>query len=424
MGAARVRPELAAPPSPATIGRILRCTTELLAQQLAGADVVRPDWSALEWDVARAVAAMHGVSALLATRLPWRGPYCWQHFLGDQTLQIARRQQRMQTLLVELEHFSQQSGVALVALKGAALYARGLYGNGLRPMADLDLLVRGAQLNLASALLEKLGFRQCFVSQRERIFIQGNGRAAALGEHADNPLKIDLHERVGECLPRRRIDLTAQILADRLQPGVNPYRSTAVLMAHLLLHAAGAMINRTLRILHLQDIALLGAQMSDADWQELQHYNGPVGDDWWPAPPLQLTARYHRDERLLEALRLFSARTPRTVRWLMQRWQITDLSLSNPRIYAFPGIEWSSSIADAAQYAWQRLHPNEQLLAERDYLASTAVPLASSSWSTLSQRRRMLRWLTGRPLRPDTLHAVGAVAAAPTSLRAGGPTSG
>ncbi len=402
----------------------MRCTTERLAQQLAGVEAGRPDWSALEWDVARAVAAMHGISALLATRLSWRGPRSWQHFLGDQTLQIVRRHSRMQTLLAQLDHDAQQTGVALVALKGAALYARGLYANGLRPMADLDLLVRGSQLKLASVLLEKLGFRQCFVSQRERIFIQGSARAAPLGEHADNPLKIDLHERVGECLPRRRIELTAQILADQLQPGINPYRSTAVLMAHLLLHAAGAMINRTLRILHLQDIALLAAQMSAADWEELQHYSGPVAGDWWPAPPLQVTARYHRDERLLEALRAFSVRTPRTARWQMQRWHITDLSLSNPRIYAFPGIEWSSSIADAAQYAWQRLRPDAQLLAQREYLASTAVPLAASSWSTLSQRRRMLRWLTGRALRPDTLHAVGAVGAALTSPRAGDPTVG
>ncbi|MBV9912062.1 MAG: nucleotidyltransferase family protein [Sinobacteraceae bacterium] len=402
----------------------MRCTTEFLAQQLAGPETARPDWSALEWDVARAVSAMHGISALLATGLSWHGPRSWQHFLADQTLQIARRHLRMQTLLVELNDRAQASGVALVALKGAALYARGLYRDGLRPMADLDLLVRGAQLKLAADVLGELGFRQCFVSPRERIFIQGSTRAAPLGEHADNPLKIDLHEHVAEYLPRRRIDLTAQILSDRLQPGVNPYRSSAALMAHLLLHAAGAMINRSLRILHLQDIALLAAQMSDADWQELQHDTGPVGSDWWPAPPLQVTARYHRDERLRGALRFFSTRTPRTARWLMQRWRITDLSLSNPRIYAFPGIEWSSSVADAAQYAWQRLRPDAQLLAQREYLASTAIPLASSSWSTLSQQRRILRWLTRRPLRPDTLHAVGAVGAALTSPRAGGPRAG
>jgi hypothetical protein len=49
-------------------------------------------------------------------------------------------------------------GVALVALKGAALHAQGIYSAGERPMADLDLLVSEDNMARATELLTELGF--------------------------------------------------------------------------------------------------------------------------------------------------------------------------------------------------------------------------------------------------------------------------
>ncbi len=77
----------AAPSGPCTA----RCAGSRSAwpRELAQPGEAAPDWSDFEWQLARAVAAMHGVSPLLATQLKWQGPPRWQPFLALPA--IARR---------------------------------------------------------------------------------------------------------------------------------------------------------------------------------------------------------------------------------------------------------------------------------------------------------------------------------------------
>jgi hypothetical protein len=394
-------------PGPAVIRTALRTTTECLAGQLAGSQHQRPDWSDFEWNVARAVTAMHGVSALLAVQLSWSGPPSWQQFLDEQSVHIQRRDQQLRALLVALDRAAQSSGVALVALKGAELYARGLYVAGHRPMADIDLLVAPAQEMAAAQLLGELGFIEAFASERERSFVQPDARrAAGLGEHAANPLKIELHIRVGEALPVQRVDLTHRIFPQQVRGGLNSYRSPASLMAHLLLHAAGAMTTATLRLLHLHDIAALSRRMNPDDWRELLSSSSADGGYWWAAMPLTLTARYYQQAIPAQPLSELQRLAPRLLRWLHRRRGIAELSLSNPRIYAFPGIEWSQSLGEAARYVTRRVRPDAQQREQRRHLAATEIGLASSPWRNWSQTRRALQWVFARPGRPATMHAV------------------
>lgn len=51
----------AALPPPKALQAALRETTERLANELAEPTDTAPDWSGFEWNIARAVAAMHGV---------------------------------------------------------------------------------------------------------------------------------------------------------------------------------------------------------------------------------------------------------------------------------------------------------------------------------------------------------------------------
>jgi hypothetical protein len=66
---------------PRLLEATLRKVTEGLARELASPTQRLPDWSGLEWTVARAVAAMHGVSPLLSRTLRWQGPAGWMQFL-------------------------------------------------------------------------------------------------------------------------------------------------------------------------------------------------------------------------------------------------------------------------------------------------------------------------------------------------------
>src|SRR5512146_1100814 len=114
------------PPLPAVQSALSRIT-ESLATELACSRAERPAWGDLEWRLAPAVAAMHGISPLLAAALRWQGPPHWTTFLGEQRRHTLLRQQRIHELLARIEERARSAGIAVVLLKGAALHRAGVY---------------------------------------------------------------------------------------------------------------------------------------------------------------------------------------------------------------------------------------------------------------------------------------------------------
>ena len=57
-------------------------------------------------------------------------------------------------------------------------------------------------------------------------------------------------------------------------------------------------------------------------------------------------------------------------------------------------------------YAFSRVRPDAEHLALRGTTADTQRWAASSQWSSLSQTRRILRWIVRRQTRPATMHVV------------------
>src|SRR6202795_2169810 len=194
-------------PQPLALDGMLRKITERLAQELACPTQAAPDWSEFEWIIARAVAAMHGVSPLLSRVLRWQGPAGWAGFLEEQRAHTAKRHVRIDDLLLRLDQRAREAGVAAVALKGVALHALGVYQIGDRPMADVDLLVRPGDAPRTARLLESLGYTECFQTWKECVFARVDEQEpASLGEHSNNGIKIELHERICEKLPLRITD--------------------------------------------------------------------------------------------------------------------------------------------------------------------------------------------------------------------------
>src|SRR6266404_701473 len=89
--------------SRARVSVALRNTTETLARELAHPTESTPGWSPFEWQVAQAVCAMHGVSAVLSGKLRWQGPAHWTEFLRDQRAHTARRYERIKELLALID---------------------------------------------------------------------------------------------------------------------------------------------------------------------------------------------------------------------------------------------------------------------------------------------------------------------------------
>jgi len=387
-----------------TVQRALRETTETLAYELADSGRQAPQWNDFQWLVARAAATIHGVSPLLSRSLLWQGPGGWGKFLEAQRAQTRTRYLRLQELLELLDTEARGATVPLIALKGAALHALGIYSPGERPMADLDLLARPADAQQAHQMLYRLGFQMTYATSRHQTFEPLNAQVAApFGESSGNALKIELHTHIGESLPLHSVDISTLILPARPHDGVNAYPSSAALMAHLLLHAAGAMAQRAVRLIHLHDIAKLSGRLGSRDWDELLSAGSERNETlWWAFPPLALAARYYKSVPH-EVLAATAARCQWLLRRTARRETLADVSLSNVWVTAFPGIKWARSVQEALRYAATRIAPSDETRGQRRQMVRSQPAMAGSAWESMSQARRIPRWLISRPGRPETL---------------------
>jgi hypothetical protein len=388
----------------------LRRATEALAAELALPGNSTPEWSPLEWRLAMAASAAHGVSPLLDRRPGWQHTE-WRRFLASQREHVEQRHRRIVDLLHRLDAAARATGVPLVPLKGSALHALGLYAPGERPMADIDLLVHPGDARRAAGLLRELGYEESFAQWKHQVFKPvAEAPVAALGEHRDTPVNIELHTHIHERLPLATVDLTATVYPHQAQPGLNAYPSHAALMGHLLLHAAGNICGRSLRLLHLNDISLLATRMAPHDWNVL--WDHPAGvPPWWAAPPLRLVARYYRHAVPDAVLARLERDCPPWLRALSRRWTLSAVSCSDLWLHGLAGMEWCRSPGEVARYLRNRLKPTDEARRERADMVRTQLWLQGQSWVTAPQRRRILAWLTRPVPRMDTLYVVRAALA-------------
>jgi hypothetical protein len=400
---------------PRKLQAVLTKVTERLACELASPSPVAPDWSDLDWSVATAVAAMHGVSALLSRSLRWRGPEGWMHFIGEQRTHVTRRHARIEKLLLLIDQSAREADLGIMTLKGVALHTLGLYAAGERPMADVDLLVRPQDAARAVCLIESLKYKEYRTSWKERAFGPLESHSAGpLGEHSNNNIAIELHERICERLPLHLTDITEIVSPRPPQSGLNGYPSRAALFIHLLLRIAGEMALQSVRLVQLHDLALVGRQMTDADWDELLEWRSSGRGFWWALPPLKLTLRYYALSVPARALRALESECPWILRRNARRLILSDVSFSHLWIDAFPGIEWARSIREMLSYATSRIRPSAGHLADRAADVVCQDWAANSPWATLPQARRIARWLISRQVRPATMHVLrAALAGAP-----------
>lgn len=380
----------------------LRRTTEAIAAELARPGGATPAWSDLEWHLALAVAVAHGVSPLLWKHSGWTHP-CWRRFLQDQHEHVAARHARIIALLERIDALARTAGVAMTPLKGAALHALGIYAPGDRPMADIDLLTHEDDIDAATRLLQETGYVPSFDHWRHRVFKPANGTPpTVLGEHRDTPINIELHTHIRERLPVSVVDITERIHPHDPEPGLNPYPSRNALLAHLLLHAAGNICGRSLRLMHLHDIALLARRMQPEEWVFLWQ----DGACWWALPPLQIVARYYPGTIPDAVLTTLAHDCPPWLRMVSRRQTLTQISCSELWLHAFPGLEWSRNAPDAVRFIAGRVRPSAEKTRERADMTRTQLWLHDGDWVTARQSRRIFTWLIRKVPRMDMMYVV------------------
>lgn len=393
-----------------TIAAALRVTTERLARELETPTESPPDWNETEWAIARSAAAMQGISGLLANRLRWHGPPAWLAFLAAQREQMQLREALIDGLLGRIDAVARGMGVGCVGLKGSALRALAVYGTGERPMGDIDLLVRPADVPAIDAVMRELDYVQSSVVERHTTY-EPRARApidmiGAIGEHVVNPVTIEIHTLIAETLPVCKVDLTAQMIPALLSPGVNAYPSLAALWLHLVLHSAGNVKAHALRQIQLHDIAALSARLAAADWEALLTLARRGDALWWAYPPIALAVRYHACAVPPELMRALRTACPLLLRSLTDRQDLTEVSWSNLRISALPGLAWSRTPAEAFRYLRSRALPSDDTRKAIRAALDRLPHMQQIPWYQQSHAKRIARWLTSRPPRVQTLMSV------------------
>jgi len=284
-------------------------------------------------------------------------------------------------------------------------------------MADLNILIKERDLERTALLLRRLGLAQLASSRKEGTFGEvSQAPRDALGERPGHALKVELHTRIVEHLPLRPADITRHTFPGDAQSGLNAYPSVSGLMAHLLLYAAGCMVRRSLRLLHLHDVALVAARMDENDWSELLELrtaSSPAGSPWWALPPLIMAAKYYPGVLPEPVAHELTSSCHLPLRLVCGTQKLSDVSHSRLWVDTFPGFEWSRSLGEFLAYLYGCIRPGQGNLLARSQARATLDWAAYSAWARLSQGGGMLPRSVQRPTRPTAMQSVLAALAAP-----------
>jgi len=215
-------------------------------------------------EIAAFAISTQGLSALVSRCASLRTlPAVLSEFLFAENLRSGVRAGRLLETLVETIRALRASDVEVVALKGAALAFFHYEEAALRPMGDLDLLLREPHdLEPATAALAGAGWTALFDTPRHRVFARPDERVVRpASEDPDNPIRLEIHTSFRLPVLGRVYDASAEL---RAQAESRVIRGTAVaiaagpaLLTHLLFHAAEDFAGNGIRGIQAHDFRLL-----------------------------------------------------------------------------------------------------------------------------------------------------------------------
>jgi len=262
-------------------------------------------WNSDDWEAARWAIQVHGIAPLLDRAFessPNRAalPERLRTYLAQQRRLSGQRVARLLDDLVAILQAASRQGIQVAPLKGSLLATNYYDEPGLRPMNDLDLLVRPAAEARMLAVLAGLGYRKIARGWKHIALSRPDGVGPTVsyeGEHPDNPRSVELHVHVAEQFWGIRYDLTRETWAGSA-PGAllgaeAQVLQPAALLHHLAVHASSDTIARRLRLLHLHDIALVAVRVDRAGWDQIVRAAQARCEERLVYPALLLTSRYY-----------------------------------------------------------------------------------------------------------------------------------
>jgi hypothetical protein len=155
------------------------------------------------------------------------------------------------------------AGVEVVALKGAVLASFHYPEPALRPMGDLDLLLKDARdLARATEALGGAGWRALLDTPRHRVFARPDERVVRpAAEDPDNPIRVEIHTSFRLPVLGRVYDASAVLRGEAEARDLGGTRvnvaAGGALLTHLLFHAAEDFAGNGIRGIQAYDFRLL-----------------------------------------------------------------------------------------------------------------------------------------------------------------------
>lgn len=231
--------------------------------------------TAVDWTALANAACEASLGGLLVESVQRTGRQPTQSVLGRlrrQADQIERNNSGLLRQLARITRALQSRGVEVLLLKGAALNLTLYDRPNLRPMSDLDLLVRPDSAERAITILESMGFRRGPSLLRADFFPRFHYEVE-LSSADYHPTRIDLHTR-----PFRPLRWATTIPDGAFWRGARPVdeRDAAAsvpageeMLVHLATHSA---CHGHRRLLWLYDLCrLIDTVGAYLDWERVVH---------------------------------------------------------------------------------------------------------------------------------------------------------
>ena len=222
---------------------------------------------------------LHWQLSVWGVTLPSR---VWAKLLSVRSASAAR-QHAIQTQLSEILEAGAQSQLSPIVLKGAFLAAHVYPEPGLRPMNDIDILVRPTELPLIEALLLRLGYAGHYkdpaegagVVKHTSTFQRPGGTSGVANPYlnAEAARTVEPHLSLEESWFGLRADITPGVWERSIETDIEGHAARALcpsdLMLHLCVHLTFHLIRGWPSLVQLLDLLWVSRRLEEADWEQV-----------------------------------------------------------------------------------------------------------------------------------------------------------
>ncbi len=284
---------------PGVPAEVLARVTNTLARWLptdadasAVADWDRDAWLAAEWVVYWQNALPWLAARIRATSADVPDDVRDRLFAVDRDSRA--RTQAMLASAVELLEALREAGVEAIPLKGAALAPLYYPDPGLRPLADLDLLVQRKDVAAGVEVMKQLGYVFYSRSAEDEVYLRGIRKANVWAP--DNVHPVEMHYTLREEYAGLAYELAPAVWsASRRQAYWGGAQARvpdpAILLHHVCAHATSDWLIQRGKVMQIGDVQRIAARMTGEDWSAFAAGLTPYGARF-VYPALALTLRF------------------------------------------------------------------------------------------------------------------------------------